>query len=325
MHILITGGAGYIGSHTAKAVARAGHTPVVYDSLERGHRWAVRWGPLVEADLASAETLRRTIEQHAIDAVIHFAAFIAVGESMNRPGLYLHNNFVNTLNVLEAMRATGVSRIVFSSTAATYGDPLQVPIPEDHPKRPVSPYGESKLMVERALHWYGEIHGLRSVALRYFNAAGADPQGEIGEVHDPETHLIPLALAAANGDLAQLQIYGSDYETPDGTAVRDYIHVADLAAAHLKALDYLAGGGASAALNLGTGEGVSVREVIRATEEITGRPIPVRESARRPGDAPILVADPSQARKTLDWEPRHSSLEEIVGTAWEWYRKKPVR
>ncbi|MGH7490608.1 MAG: UDP-glucose 4-epimerase GalE, partial [bacterium] len=212
--------------------------------------------------------------------------------------------------------------IVFSSTAATYGHPRQAPIPEDHPKCPVNPYGESKLMVERALHWYGEIHALRSVALRYFNAAGADPDGEIGEVHHPETHLIPLALAAANGDLAQLQIYGADYETPDGTAVRDYIHVADLAAAHLKALDYLAGGGASTALNLGTGEGVSVREVVRVTGTVTGRTVPARESARRAGDPPVLVADPAQARKTLGWSPGHSSLEEIVATAWEWYRQK---
>lgn len=322
MNILITGGAGYIGSHTAKAVARAGHTPVVYDSLERGHRSAVRWGPLVQADLASAETLRKTIEQFAIEAVIHFAAFIAVGESMNQPGLYFRNNFANTLNLLETMRETGVSKIVFSSTAAVYGYPLQAPIPEDHPKHPVSPYGESKLMVERALHWYGEIHGLHSVALRYFNAAGADPDGEIGELHHPETHLIPLALAAANGDLAQLHIYGSDYETEDGTAVRDYIHVTDLVAAHLKALDYLDHGGASTALNLGTGEGASVREVIRVTEQVTGRPVPVQESARRAGDPAILIADPSRARQTLDWSPVHSSLEEIVTTAWKWYCRK---
>ena len=322
MNILITGGAGYIGSHTAKAVARAGHTPVVYDSLERGHRSAVRWGPLVQADLASAETLRKTIEQFAIEAVIHFAAFIAVGESMNQPGLYFRNNFANTLNLLETMRETGVSKIVFSSTAAVYGYPHQAPIPEDHPKHPVSPYGESKLMVERALHWYGEIHGLHSVALRYFNAAGADPDGEIGELHHPETHLIPLALAAANGDLAQLHIYGSDYETEDGTAVRDYIHVTDLVAAHLKALDYLDHGGASTALNLGTGEGASVREVIRVTEQVTGRPVPVQESARRAGDPAILIADPSRARQTLDWSPVHSSLEEIVTTAWKWYCRK---
>lgn len=322
MNILITGGAGYIGSHTAKAVARAGHTPVVYDSLERGHRSAVRWGPLVQADLASAETLRKTIEQFAIEAVIHFAAFIAVGESMNQPGLYFRNNFANTLNLLETMRETGVSKIVFSSTAAVYGYPLQAPIPEDHPKHPVSPYGESKLMVERALHWYGEIHGLRSVALRYFNAAGADPDGEIGELHHPETHLIPLALAAANGDLAQLHIYGSDYETEDGTAVRDYIHVTDLVAAHLKALDYLDHGGASTALNLGTGEGASVREVIRVTGQVTGRPVPVQESARRAGDPAILIADPSRARQMLDWCPVHSSLEEIVTTAWKWYCRK---
>ncbi len=322
MNILITGGAGYIGSHTAKAVVRAGHTPVVYDSLKRGHRWAVRWGPLVEADLASPESLRQTMDRHSIEAVIHFAAFAYVGESMAQPALYFRNNFGNTLNLLEAMQETGVSRIVFSSTCAIYGHPRQVPIPEDHPQHPVNPYGESKLMVERALYWYNEIYGLRSVALRYFNAAGADPEGEIGEVHDPETHLIPLALAAANGDLARLEIYGTDYNTPDGTAIRDYIHVADLATAHLKALDYLVAGGESTAFNLGTGAGASVRDVVRVTGQVTGREVPVRESARRAGDPPALVANAARARETLGWVPDGSSLEEIIATAWQWYIHK---
>lgn len=319
MNILITGGAGYIGSHTAKAVAGYGHIPVVYDSLERGHRWAVRWGPFVEADLSSPGGVRQTIERHSIEAVIHFAAFALVGESMTHPALYLRNNFVNTLNLLEAMRDTGVSKLVFSSTAATYGYPLEVPIPEDHRKDPVNPYGESKWMSERALHWFAEIHGVQSVALRYFNAAGADPEGEVGELHRPETHLIPLALAAANGDLPYLQIYGSDYPTPDGSAVRDYIHVTDLAQAHVKALDYLVAGGTATALNLGTGQGASVREVVELTGRIAGRPVPARQSPRRPGDPPVLVADPQKAKSTLGWEPSHSSLEEIIETAWRWY------
>jgi UDP-glucose-4-epimerase GalE len=293
---------------------------VVFDNLDRGHRWAVRWGPLIEADLASQEALRNAIREHDIDAVIHFAALISVGESMQQPARYLRNNFVNTLNLLEAMREADVRYIVFSSTAATYGDPLEVPIPETHPQQPVNPYGESKLMVEKTLRWYGRIHGLRWVAMRYFNAAGADPEGETGEVHDPETHLIPLILAAANGDRERLEIFGTDYPTPDGTAIRDYIHVADLASAHLLALDSLRAGGEPAAYNLGTGEGASVREVVRVTEKVTGLKVPVRESPRRAGDPPELVAGAAKARTALGWTPVHSSLEEIVDTAWRWYK-----
>ena len=325
MNILITGGAGYIGSHTAKAVARAGHRPVVLDNLERGHRWAVRWGPLVEGDLASTETVLRTLREHAIEAVIHFAALTYVGESMSQPGRYFRNNTVNTLNLLESMRETGVKHIVFSSTAAIYGDPREVPIPETHPQHPVNPYGESKLMVERMLAWYGRIHGIGWIALRYFNAAGADPEGEIGEVHEPETHLIPLALAAASGDREHLEIFGADYATPDGTAVRDYIHVTDLAAAHLKGLDSLAAGGASGAYNLGTGSGASVREVVRTTQKVTGLRVPFRDSPRRAGDPPELVAAVSKARTELGWEAAHSSLEEIVETAWRWYKSGASR
>jgi len=319
MHVLVTGGAGYIGSHTAKALAAAGHVPVVMDSLERGHRWAVRWGPLVEANLADREALRRVFADYRIEAVIHFAAYIAVGESVHQVGRYLRNNFVSTLNVLEAMEEAGVSRIVFSSTAAIYGDPKQVPIPEDHPTAPVSPYGESKLMVERALSWYAACHGFSAACLRYFNAAGADPDGETGEVHEPETHLIPLALDAAMGRRPPLEIYGTDYATPDGTAIRDYVHVSDLAAAHLLALDYLRGHAGFVAFNLGTGTGVTVREVLSTIEQVVGRPVPARECGRRAGDSPVLVADPRKAFAELGWQPRLSSLRTIVETAARWH------
>jgi UDP-arabinose 4-epimerase len=319
--VLVTGGAGYIGSHAAKALARAGYTPVVYDNLVYGHREAVRWGPFVEGDLADAALLAETMRRFEIGAVMHFAAFAYVGESMTKPELYFRNNLVNSLGLLDAMCATGVRHIVFSSTCATYGVPEQVPIREDMPQRPVNPYGESKLMVERALHWYGVAHGLRHVALRYFNAAGADLEGEIGEHHEPETHLIPLVLDAALGRRAQIDVFGTDYPTPDGTAIRDYIHVGDLADAHVLALRHLAQGGDSVALNLATGQGHSVREVIAAAERITGRRVPRRESPRRPGDPPALVADPGRARDLLGWTPRLSDLDTILATAWAWHRR----
>ncbi len=318
MNLLITGGAGYIGSHTAKAFARAGFEPVVLDSLERGHRDSVRWGPLIEANLADRAALERALRTNQIDAVIHFAAYAYVGESMRLPDRYFRNNVVHTLNLLEAMNAAGVGKIVFSSTCATYGDPVRIPIAEDHPQQPVNPYGESKLMVERMLRWYGEAYGFQWAALRYFNAAGADPDGELGEEHDPETHLIPLAIAAAAGSIERLEIYGTDYDTPDGTAIRDYLHVTDLAEAHVAALRYLSGGGASGALNLGTGRGYSVREVVAMVEKVSGRKVPVREVGRRAGDPPCLLADPSRAKRELGWLPCHSSLEEMVRTAWEW-------
>ncbi len=322
MHVLVTGGAGYIGSHTAKALAAAGHLPVVVDSLERGHRDAVRWGPLVEASLADRDALRRVFAVYAVGAVVHFAAYIAVGESVSQAGRYLRNNFVSTLNLLEAMQESGVSRIVFSSTAAVYGVPGQVPIPEDHPKEPVSPYGESKLMGERALSWFAACHGFSAACLRYFNAAGADPDGEIGERHEPETHLIPLALDAALGKRPPLELYGTDYPTPDGTAVRDYVHVTDLATAHLLALDYLGARPGFAAFNVGTGRGATVREVLTAIERVTGRPTPALECGRRAGDSPVLVADPRKAFSELGWRPRLSSLETIVETAFRWHASR---
>jgi UDP-arabinose 4-epimerase len=325
VHVLVTGGAGYIGSHAAKILAQAGFQPVVVDNLQRGHREAVRWGPLIEADLGDRTALDRIFTEYPIEAVLHFAAFAYVGESMQFPDLYFRNNLVNTLGLLEAMRARGVRQIVFSSTCATYGNPVQIPITEDHPQQPVNPYGESKFMVERLLYWWGCIHGLRWVALRYFNAAGADPQGELGENHAPETHLIPLAISAAMGLSKALEIYGTDYDTPDGTAIRDYLHVTDLAVAHLAALRYLEGGGASTAFNLGTGRGHSVREVTSMVERVSGRKVPVRESGRRAGDPPCLIADAAKARELLRWLPEHSTLDEIVQTAWNWKARSPDR
>ena len=319
--VLVTGGAGYIGSHASKVLSLAGHRPVVFDNLSRGHREAVRWGPLVEGELADRERLVAAIREHRISAVMHFAAFAYVGESVADPALYYRNNLSGTLALLEAMRETGLDKIVFSSTCATYGMPEVVPIPETAPQLPVNPYGETKLAIERALQWYHQAYGLRSMSLRYFNAAGADPEGEIGELHEPETHLIPLILHAALGKRPHVDIYGTDYQTPDGTAIRDYIHVEDLAEAHLRALEHLCAGGESAALNLGTGSGHSVREVIAAAEAISGRPIARVEVARRPGDAPILVADPGLAVRQLGWRARCSDLKTIIDTAFAWHRR----
>jgi len=319
--ILVTGGAGYIGSHACKALARAGYSPIAFDNLVYGHRQAVRWGPLVEGDLADGALVADTLRRFDIAAVMHFAAYAYVGESMAKPELYFRNNVVNSLGLLEAMDVAGIRRIVFSSTCATYGIPDAVPIDETMLQRPVNPYGESKLMIERALHWHGVAHGLGHVALRYFNAAGADPEGETGEHHTPETHLIPLVLDTALGRRAQIDIYGTDYPTPDGTAIRDYIHVTDLAAAHVQALAYLERGGPSIALNLATGHGHSVREVVAAAERVTGRRIPRREIERRAGDPPCLVADATLANRTLGWTPEVSDLDTIIATAWAWHRR----
>jgi UDP-glucose-4-epimerase GalE len=320
--ILVTGGAGYIGSHAAKALARVGYEPVAYDNLSRGHREAVRWGPLVEGDLADRALLVSTMRRQKIAAVMHFAAFAYVGESVSEPELYFRNNVANSLTLLEAMAEVGVRRIVFSSTCATYGLPDSMPIAEDAPQRPVNPYGASKLMIEEMLRWVGAARGISYAALRYFNAAGADPDGEIGEEHDPETHLIPLVLMAAQGTRAAIDIFGTDYPTPDGTAIRDYIHVSDLADAHVLALAHLIKGGQSLALNLGTGEGHSVRAVIASVERIAGRAIPRREAPRRAGDPPMLVADARKARATLGWNPRLSALDDIIGSAWAWHTRR---
>jgi UDP-arabinose 4-epimerase len=321
--ILVTGGAGYIGSHTCKALAAAGAHPIVFDNLSTGHREAVRFGPLVVGDLADRAPLERTLRDERIDAVIHFAASAYVGESMVDPAKYFRNNVTGTLTLLEALQATGVATMVFSSTCATYGVPTQVPIPEGHAQQPVNPYGESKLFIEKALHWYGVCHGLRWLALRYFNAAGADPAGELGENHEPETHLIPLAIQAALGQRGALKVMGTDYATPDGTAVRDYIHVTDLADAHVRALGFLLQGGASGALNLGTGRGHSVRDVIAAVESASGRPVPHEDAPRRAGDPPALVAAPGRAADVLGWVPEHSALETIVRSALRWHVAHP--
>ncbi len=321
MRVLVTGGAGYIGSHTAKLLATSGHVPIVFDDLSQGHDWAVKWGPIERGSLSDQERLREVLARHPVDAVIHFAANALVGESMSNPTKYFRNNTVGTLNLLDAMHAAGVDRIVFSSTCATYGNPVRVPIDEGHPQAPVNPYGESKLMVEKILRWYGECYGLRWMALRYFNAAGADPDGEIGEDHDPESHLIPLVIGAAMGTRPPVKIFGTDYDTPDGTAIRDYVHVMDLAEAHLRALQRLDEGTPSQAVNLGTGQGQSVRAVVTTVSHTAGKAVPAVESPRRAGDPATLVADPARARDVLGWTCRYPDLDVIVEHAWRWHTK----
>ena len=316
--VLVTGGAGFIGAHACKALAVAGYTPVAYDNLVHGQERAVKWGPFEQGDILDGKRLQSVIARHEPAAVMHFAAFAYVGESVTEPGKYYRNNAAGSLTLLEAARDAAIPHIVFSSTCATYGMPERVPIAEDTPQRPINPYGRSKLMVEEMLRDFSAAHPLRWTALRYFNAAGADPDGEIGEDHDPETHLIPLALRAAAGTAGPLTIFGNDYETPDGTCVRDFIHVTDLADAHVRALQALECGAPSAAYNLGNGNGFSVREVVRTVEEVTGRSVPATIGPRREGDPPVLVADASSARAALGWKPELPELSEIVRTAWAW-------
>jgi UDP-arabinose 4-epimerase len=325
MNILVTGGAGYIGSHTCKALALEGMRPIAYDNLIYGHRDSVRWGPLVEGDLADSEKLAAVIREFRPSAVLHFAAYAYVGESVLEPAKYYQNNVGGTLSLLEAMRAEGVRHIVFSSTCATYGHPLSTPIAEDHPQVPINPYGAGKLMVERILRDYGDAYGFRSIALRYFNAAGADPQADIGERHDPETHLIPLVLGAAAGKRPPLTIFGDDYETPDGTCVRDYIHVSDLADAHVLALRALQAGVVTNAYNLGNGRGFSVREIVAEAQRVTGLEVPFTVGARREGDPAHLVGDARSAKAALGWRPRLDSLTDILGSAWQWELKETAR
>lgn len=314
-NILVTGGAGFIGSHTAKMLAGAGFTPIVFDNLTHGHAHAVKWGPLVEGDLHDGAVLDAALARYEPAAVVHFAAFAYVGESVTDPYRYYHNNVAGTLSLLSAMKRAGCDKIVFSSTCATYGIPEVVPITEDTPQRPVNPYGASKLMVERMLADADVAYGLRSVALRYFNAAGSDPKGEIGEEHDPETHLIPLVLEAAAGG-RPLQVFGDDYDTPDGSCIRDYIHVCDLADAHVLALRWLIEGGASRVFNLGNGRGYSVFDVVRTAERVTGKSVPHMVSPRRPGDPPTLIADANRAIEQLGWKPRFGALEDQIEHAW---------
>ncbi|MFN8606655.1 MAG: UDP-glucose 4-epimerase GalE [Vulcanimicrobiota bacterium] len=319
MKILVTGGAGYIGSHTVKHLTQQGHQTVVLDNLSRGHAWAVRWGQLERVDLLDQAAVREVLAQHRPDAVMHFAAYALVGESVAHPELYYRNNFVATLNLLEAMVAEGVSRLVFSSTCATYGNPLFSPMDERHPQAPVNPYGQSKLMSEKAIADFGRSHGLRACCLRYFNACGCDPESELGEVHHPETHLIPCIFNALLAN-RPVQLFGDDYETPDGTCVRDYVHVLDLASAHRLALEKLSQGRElQPAYNLGTGRGHSVRQVIAVVEKVTGRRVEVQLCPRRPGDPPALVASADLARQELDWQPQWTELEAAVASAWKWH------
>jgi UDP-glucose 4-epimerase len=319
--ILISGGAGYIGSHANKILNKKGYETVIYDNLIRGHRKFVKWGHFVLGDLADKDQLRLCFKTYPIKAVMHYGAFCYVGESVIHPAEYYRNNVVNTLNLLDVMLEFNVKMFVLSSTCSTYGNPLQLPINEDHPQHPINPYGKSKLMIEQILKDYEESYGIRHVSLRYFNAAGADPECEIGELHDPETHLIPLALQVAAGCRPHIEIYGTDYETPDGTPTRDYIHINDLATAHLLALEYLKKGANSNVFNLGNGNGFSVREVIRMAENVTGKTINVIEKDRRPGDPPILVGSSEKAKNQLNWQPKYTNLDEIIKTAWLWHLK----
>lgn len=315
--ILVTGGAGYIGSHCCRALDAAGYQPITYDNLSTGHR-SFAAGTLVVGDIADKATLARTFAEHDIVAVMHFAASSLVGESVADPQKYYVNNLAGTLSLLAAMREAGCNRLVFSSSGAVYGNADSKALPEDYPCAPINPYGASKWMIERVLADYRAAYGFGSFALRYFNAAGADPAGGIGEQREVETHLIPRAMMALQGHVPDFAVFGDDYDTPDGTAIRDYIHVTDLADAHVRALGYLAAGGESGALNLGTSQGISVRQVIAAVERIAGRPVPFRETGRRPGDPPELVADPTLARTRLDWQPRYSDLDTIIRTALAW-------
>lgn len=322
--ILVAGGAGYIGSHAAKLLARRGYHPVVLDNLVYGHRGAAKWGTFVEADLADREKVKAVLLEHRIRAVMHFAAYAYVGESVRDPGKYYRNNVANTLSLLEAMVEVESGHVIFSSSCATYGEPTRVPIPEDHPQNPVNPYGRTKLVVEQMLRDFETAHGLRHVNLRYFNAAGADPERELGEDHDPETHLIPLVFEVALGKRPHIAIFGTDYPTPDGTCIRDYIHVTDLAEAHVLALEHLLAGGESRSYNLGNGQGYSVREVVEKARSLTGRPIPALEARRRWGDPAVLVGSSDRIRAELGWEPRFADLPSILETAWNWHRRSVI-
>ena len=320
--VLVTGGAGYIGSHTAKALHQAGYRVVVYDNLVAGHREAVKFGEFVEGDVTDAAALGRALHQYRIFAVVHLAGFLDVGESVRDPVRYYRNNVGGALAVMEAMAAETVGYFVFSSTCATYGEPMETPIVEGHPQRPVNSYGETKLAVERALPHFERAYGMHSISLRYFNAAGADPDGQLGEDHSPEIHLIPRAIDASTGG-PRLEIFGDDYPTPDGTCLRDYVHVSDLADAHVRALEALVETDRSGAYNLGSGRAHSVRDVMAHVERVTGRKVPATSAPRRPGDPAVLHAAAQKAHDELHWKPRYSDLDTIVSTAWNWHRAHP--
>lgn len=323
MKILVAGGAGYIGSHVALDLARKGFEPVILDSLVKGHREAVRAGKLIVGDIGNLEFVKDVLKQEKIEAVVHLAAYSLVGESVTEPAKYFRNNIGNGQTLLDAMLACGVKRIVFSSTAAVYGEPERTPITEDHPKNPTNPYGFSKLTFEGIMGAYDRAYGLKFIALRYFNAAGADPEGGIGEDHRPESHLIPIVLQTALGLRDHLELFGADYPTPDGSCIRDYIHVTDLSQAHLLALKALNDGSESRVFNLGNGHGYSNRQVIEVARKITGREIPVHEGPRRPGDPAVLVASSAGIREELGWKPQYPDLESIIETAWRWHKDHP--
>jgi UDP-glucose 4-epimerase len=323
MNILVAGGAGYIGSHMCKHLLTAGYQPIVLDNLTCGHRDAVKWGPLIEGSLDDQALLEGIFSEYAISAVMHFAAFIEVGESVINPAKYYQNNVVATLTLLKAMIKANVSHFIFSSSAAVYGNPVEDLINEEHPLHPINPYGRSKLIVEQILDDFQTAYGLNYISLRYFNAAGADPDGELGEDHDPESHLIPLVLKAASGIRKDIKIFGDNYPTRDGTCIRDYIHVSDLAQAHLSALKWLFNGGASGVYNLGNGSGYSVHEVLETARKITGKAIPSEIVGRRQGDAAVLVSSSEKAKYELGWEPQYSELEVIIQHAWNWHQKYP--
>lgn len=319
--MLVTGGAGYIGSHACKALFEANYTPIAFDNLAYGHEWAVKWGPLEVGDILDRSRLDEVLKQYQPIAILHFAAFAYVGESVTDPGKYYRNNVAGSLALIEAARDHNIDKLVFSSTCATYGVPDRLPIKEETPLKPINPYGASKLMVERMLADFSAAHNLRYIALRYFNAAGADPNNMVGESHDPETHLIPLIFDAASGRRPEITVFGMDYETPDGTCIRDYIHVSDLADAHVLALEALIEGEPSQTFNLGLGFGFSVLEVIEAVECVTGLHVPVRRGPRRPGDPAVLVSDPTKAMDLLGWNPKFTELQPIVQTAWSWHQR----
>ena len=320
--ILVTGGAGYIGSHCCKALSDAGYIPITYDNLERGHASAVQWGPLEQGDILDRRRLDEVFKKYKPEAVMHFAGYIAVGESVEKPELYHKINVEGSRSLLEALVANDINKIIFSSSAAIYGVPDQGPIPETHPLNPINPYGKNKLDVERMLRDFEKKYAIWSVSLRYFNAAGADPDGETGELHNPETHLIPLVLQAAAGETPNIHVFGNDYDTPDGTCVRDYIHVTDLVDAHILALESLLQDAKSATYNLGTGTGYSVLEIVAAARKVTGKEIPMMITNRRPGDAAVLVCSSERIKSDLAWQPKHSDLNTIIKTAWQWQSKK---
>jgi UDP-glucose 4-epimerase len=322
-NILVVGGAGYIGSHMCKHLFRRGYQPIVLDSLICGHRQAVKWGPFFRGSMSDGNLLRKIFSDHPIAAVMHFAAFCYVGESVAEPAKYYENNVAGTVALLKVMLEKRVSRFIFSSSCATYGEPTEIPIREDHPLRPISPYGRTKLMVEEILEDFRDAYGLESVSLRYFNAAGADPDGELGEHHDPETHLIPLVLQTALGQRPRIDIFGDDYATKDGTCIRDYIHVEDLARAHLNGLEKLLSGEPGGQYNLGNGAGHSVREVIEMARRITGKTIPARVEQRRKGDPAVLISSSEKAIRRLGWRPQFPGLEAVIETAWNWHKANP--